>query len=283
MRALGERIRGRRGAPPRLGFAAACAVAVASPASAQDTIPSFGGGPSRAGPVLDSLRLDVEWRPTWRGFLMGSGGVRLLADVGLAGYPTTASGEWGLAAHLAAAEVFDERAPALSDGHVAGGLTVFRYFRGGRTALGLVADAYTIFDADSDADGVEIGLRATGIEWAWGLEEVNPTLEVGVYRDVGRFDGFRADLGFDLGFGVQNVAPWIFTHTSAWLEADVGWTEYDRDRIGRADFSGRLGLGVALERGAFAVSASFGALDPFDAGLRAYADLGLRFWPDARE
>lgn len=160
-----------------------------------------------------------------------------------------------------------------SDGHAGGGLTVFRYFRSGRTALGLVADAYTIFDADSDAGGVEIGLHATGIEWAWGLEEVNPTLEVGVYRDIGRFDGTRLDMGFNLGAGLQAI--------SVWIEAGASWTDYDRESLGRADFGGRLGLGGALDRGPMAIIAQFGALDPFDAGLRAYADLGLRYWPDA--
>lgn len=245
--------------------------------AAQDPDP-FGRRASSGGPTLDSVVVAAAAGPTWRDLLLGPWGGRAFLDVALAGRPVTAVGAWGLSAHAEGTLVADARTRSPSDGHFGGGLTVSRYLTGEGAALTLAADAYHVPGADDEASGVEVGLAARNLVWHWGLEEVDPTVSVGVYRDFGRFDAFRADVDLNLGFGIQNVAFAGFRDVAAWVAAHGAWSDYD----GVDDLAWRLGLGGALDRGLWALLFGGGVQDPLDAALRGWGELGIRIWPAGR-
>lgn len=249
----------------------------ASPAAAQKDKDPFARRPSTASAGLDSLVVAVSAQSTWRGFLFGTGGLRGFADFMLAGRPVTAIGDWGLSGHLAGTIVANER-PRGPKGHVDGGLRVSRYFDGDDRAVSVVTEVY----ASDVMDGVEIGVEVTGVEWDWGLEEVNPQFGGGLYRDLEGFDGVRAQLDFVLGFGIQNVAPWGFRDVGGWIEAAGSWSDYRlREGTDPDELAWRAGVGLALDRGHWAMSLRLVARDPHDAGIGADSELAVRFWPDA--
>ena len=253
-----------------------------SPLQAQDPADPFAREPSSAGIVLDSVRVAIEWRPEWRGYLLGTGAVTGFADIGLLGYPISSSGTWGLSGHLHGTKVFDPGSASISTGHAGGGLGVARYFRGGEGTVGLVADAYWLpHDGGSD-NGLEVGLRLAGVEWDWGREELLPVLGFGVYRDFSQFDGWRAEADFNFGFGVQNVAFWVFNDVSAWIEATGWWTDYSETLSPRDDFGGRYGVGASLDQGLVAVIVRLGRMHPLDASAKGHGEFALRIWPDGR-
>lgn len=261
----------------RAAVVAAALVLVGGGLEAQEPDP-FARRPSTAGPSLDSLVVMLEAQHVWRDLLLGSWGARGFMDVALAGRPVTATGAWGLAAHLAGAAVADERDGAVSDGHVQGGLTVSRYLTGENAAVTFGAEAYHAPSAD-DGTGVEVGIALRNVVWHWGLEEVDPAVGVGVYRDFGLFDAFRVDVDFNLGFGIQNAAFGGFRDLAAWIAARGAWSDY----TGSSELGWRLGLGGALDRGLWALLFGGGVQSPVNAGARGWGELGIRIWPAGRE
>jgi hypothetical protein len=235
----------------------------------------FARQPSSAGVALDSALVAGSLHPIWRGLLLGTVGVRAFVDVALAGRPVTAVGPWGLAAHVGGMVIGDRRSAGASPGHVEGGLTLSRYFTGDGAAGYLVLDGYHLPTADFAASGVEVGLGLADIVWEWGLEEVAPEIGLAVYRDWGRFDAFRADADFDLGFGIQNVAFGGFRDVAGWLSGRVTWSGYEAGD----EFAWRAGAGGALDRGLWTLALSGGVQNPLDAGLGGWGELALRVWP----
>ena len=151
----------------------------------------------------------------------------------------------------------------------------------------LIAEAYRMHREveDANTNGMEMGVGATDMEWSWGLEEVNPLLSGGFYKSVGRLDGYRADLGFVLRAGSQDLAP-IGDYVAMWLEGYGSWGYY-RETKGmprQNAYSVDGGIGGQIDVGAWSLSLRLRALDAYDAGLRGWGELALRFWPDgARE
>jgi hypothetical protein len=246
--------------------------------AAQEPDP-FGRGPSTASIGIDSVLVVGGVHPAWRHLELGRFGASALVDVALAGRPVTAAGSWGLSASVGGTAVLRERPAAASSGHVEGGvLLAFHPDPGALAFVGSVS-AYHLPSADAAASGVEVGLGVRRIRVPWGLEEVDPELGLALYNDWGRFDALRAEADLHLGLGVQNVAFWVFRDVSAWVGGRLAWSDYR----GTESFGGRAGLGTFLDWGLGAVGIGFGAQDPIDVdGLRAWTDLTIRIWPQAR-
>ena len=255
-----------------------------APSTAQQD--PFQRGESRALPGLDSILVAATLKPTWKGYRLGSYGGRFFADLKIAGRPVTAAGNWGLSAFLAGTAVNDPMPATVSRGHLGGGVVLSRFFSGGDGAVRLSAETYRLSteDEDEQAGAGEIGLAFTGLEWDWGLEEVSPRLAGGVYRGRGKFDGTRADLGFTLAAGMQNVAPPGFRDIGVFLELYGSWSDYfsPDDTPGLNAYSWYVGGGVELDRSALAISLRLRRVDAFDAQCAAWGEFAVRIWPDAR-
>ena len=121
-----------------------------------------------------------------------------------------------------------------------------------------------------------MGVRLTRLEWGWGLEERNPTLGLGLHRDFGRFDGFRAEAAADVGLGGQILAIGIldcFDGVDVVLEGRAWGWRFDGSPPDRDRFGWRAGFSVSLEKSWLALVSRVGWMDPVDAGFRV--------WPDA--
>ena len=262
-----------------LGFAL-----LSAPSAATAQQDPFARGESTARPGLDSILVAAILKPTWKGYRLGSYGGRLFADLKVAGRPVTAAGKWGLNAFLAGTAVTDPMPATVSSGHAGAGAALSRYFSGGDGAIRLSAEWYRLSTDDEQAGASEIGLSFRGLEWDWGLEELSPRLAGGVYRGGGRFDGSRAELGFTLAGGMQNLAPTGFRDIGAWLELYGSWSDYfDPDETPEQDsYSWYFGGGVELDCSALAISFRLRWVDAFDADYAAWSEFAVRIWPDAR-
>lgn len=235
-------------------------------------------------PALDTVLVSVHYHPTWQGFLLGTLGGSTFADFAIAGAPAVAGSGLGLTARVAAMGVVDDRADAVHTGEIRGGVSFGWWFDPGQIELTL--DGYGL-RRDGENTGVELGIRVTGFDIPWGLEERNPTLAVAVYRDIGTFETWRGVADFDFGLWIQNAAMLGGRETGAFVEGQFAWAEdwagWDTATHGALDQTAwRLGLMAAIDKGLAAYFVRVGAADPRNAGAKAYAEFTVRFYPDAR-
>lgn len=246
----------------------------------------FAPGKSHARPGLDTLLVTLDAQPRWRDYVLGCASLGLSADFYLLGAPTSADAGAGLTSRIYGSWVFDDRPDSPAEALLGAELHLGWWFDRGILTTGgsstrpamiaVVADAYTLPRDDGDTEGIEVGVQLAGVDIDWHLQERDPLLTVGVYRDFGRFDAFRVALDTEVGLWIPNVAPEGFREVGAWIDAGGSWME-------EAGFAWRAGLGVGLGRGSLTYSVKGGVADPHNTGLRPWAQMAVRFWPDSAD
>jgi hypothetical protein len=162
-------------------------------------------GPQRGtkwGPRLDSVAAGLATRAVWHGFDLGSPALHAVADIGIWGRSVTAAGDWSVSLLASALIVPDPRASgptgAFTGGRIAGGPVLARRLGREGAALDLRIEAYHLPQDDVDSNGIESGLRLSGVQIPWPLGETRPALDAAVRFDRGRFDGKQAEAGVTL-------------------------------------------------------------------------------------